>query len=447
MSTAKNRPSKSTLLEDIKQIASDHPKVVITRNFYRGRTQYKESDWQKHFSTFADFLDAAGLAEEDDEPELVETSEIAGDTWTVSLPKTRIASLAQLLEHCKVDTSIWEVERFIANKWEMAYVNKRTDAADVVPLFQVKATLKKRTQMIAIRDEIESLKREAKRFTPEPVEIIRSVQRAGNLLEINIPDVHYGKLAWGAETGHEPYDVQIADAMLLRAVDNLIERSKGYHYDLVLFVVGNDLLNADNLENQTTRGTTVTTDGRYEKTFMTVRRTITRCIERLRTIAPVKVVMVRGNHDMLTVWHLGDSLECTFDKYTDVEIDNAPTYRKYHQHGKVMLMFTHGDKGKRQDYPLLMATEKPEIFGSTKFREAHCGHTHMTKTEEQHGVRVRVLPSLSPPDDWHSENGYTGNLRNAEAYVWNEDEGLVAQFFYNDNAQPPITTTRQLSAA
>lgn len=457
MRTGKSKPSKAALIEEIKKIASDHPKVIITRNFYRGKTQYKEADWQRHFATFTQFLEESGLAEDDEEPELVETNEVVGDTWNVSMPKTRISTLPELLEHCQVDTSIWEVERFVVNKYEMGAMPKvvgqsgawerRNADPIVVPLFQVKATLKKRTQIIAIREEIESLKAEAKLYAPEPREVIRSVRHTGNMLEINIPDAHFGKLAWPAETGDRPYDVEITDAVFLRAVEALIERTKGYTYDKVLFVVGNDLFNSDNLENQTTRGTTVTTDGRYYRTFKVVRRTITQCIERLRTIAPVKVVMVPGNHDTQSVWHLGDSLECTFAKYKDVEIDNEPMYRKYHHHGQVMLMFTHGDKGKRTDFPLQMATEKPLMFGATKFRECHTGHTHMTKMDEQHGVRVRVLPALCPPDDWHSENGYTGNLRVAEAYTWNENEGLVDVAFYNDDAYPAVTTERKLVAA
>ena len=142
----------------------------------------------------------------------------------------------------------------------------------------------------------------------------------------------------------------------------------------------------------------------------------------------------------MSVWHLGESLECVFAKYKDVEIQNEPTYRKYHEHGEVMLMFTHGDKAKRTDYPLLMAQEQREMWGRTRFKECHTGHTHMTKTDEQHGVRVRVLPALCPPDDWHAEQGYVGNLRSAEAYVWNKSEGLIAQVFHNEDALVPIET-------
>jgi DNA repair exonuclease SbcCD nuclease subunit len=190
----------------------------------------------------------------------------------------------------------------------------------------------------------------------------------------------------------------------------------------------------------------VNTDGRYQKTFVIARKMIVRCIERLREIAPVKVLVVPGNHDTRATWHLGDSLECYFHRYDDVEIDNNPTPRKYFQHGNVMLMFTHGDKGKRTDYPLLMATEQRAMWGATKYRETHTGHTHMTKMDEQHGIRVRVLPALCPPDAWHSENGFVGNLRSAEGYVWNNVEGLVTQVFYNDDAFEPIETKVTIAA-
>ncbi|WP_250530714.1 hypothetical protein, partial [Caballeronia sp. NCF4] len=74
---------------------------------------------------------------------LKETSEIAGDKWTLVLPKTRIHTLEQLLEFCNVDVSVWEVERFVCNKWEMGYAvgdgpDKR---AEVEQLYQIKAFL------------------------------------------------------------------------------------------------------------------------------------------------------------------------------------------------------------------------------------------------------------------------------------------------------------------
>ena len=457
-SRAKGFPSKRELIDDLKRLGQKYPNATINRDFYRHHGKFnKDSQWSKYFSDFTQFREEAGLGQsksksrpKQSKPKKPETSEVVGDKWTIHLPSTRIHTLEQLLEYAEVDESVWKVKSFLVNKWEVGAADKvdgELKGIIVEPLFQVKATLERKSEIIAIRKEIERLKQEAREAAPYPRPVVRSIHRSGNLLEVNIPDSHFGKLAWGVETGYENYDTKIAEQTFLRALETLLDRVKGYSFDQVVFVVGNDLFNSDNIEDQTTRGTKVTTDGRYYKTFGIVRRTITQCIERLREVAPVKVIMVSGNHDQQSVWHLGDSLECYFHKYTDVEIENTPILRKYHQHGKVMLMFTHGDKGKRQDYPLLMATEKPEMFGSTRFRECHTGHTHMTKMDEQHGVRVRVLPALCPPDDWHAENGFVGNLRSAEAYVWNLDEGLVNLAFYNDDAHPQIITKTKVKIA
>ena len=446
------QPTKKQILADIRQVHKANESGNTTRAYYRKNGKY-ESHYPKHWATFAEFLDEAGIINEKPQASQPEVSEVVGDKWTVSMPKTRIHTLPQLIEYFEVDESIWEVVRFTCNKWEGFYVDKAVGSstywskpkadAHVLPLFQVKAEFKKKKDIVLAKKEIDELIAYAKELikeVPAKQTVYRENFMSGNMLEINIPDVHFGKLAWPGETGHEPYDTKIAEAMYQRAVDALLFRAKGYRFDEVLFVVGNDLLNSDDAENQTTSGTVVTTDGRYQKSFRVARRAVIAAIEKCRAVAPVKVIVVPGNHDNLSAWHLGESLEIYFERYSDVQVENEPTPRKYHQFGKVGLMFCHGHKGKRNDYPLQFATERSDIFGSTKFREIHCGHTHMTKLDEQHGVRVRVLPALCPPDDWHSENGYTGNLRNAEGYVWNREEGLIATVFYCDDAQPQIKT-------
>jgi len=438
-----NTPSKEALITDMQALIGQYNKV--TRDFYRKQGSFSEGTWSKFFPTFKDFVEAAvGNTTPSEAAKFVFTD----TTGEIFLDKTTIHTLPELLEYCEVDLSIWAVERFVVNKWSMGYATGPKDdrVAHAKDLYQVKATLVKRKEIVDARKEIEALKTEFKAELAKTVKLRRIYRTrdytTGNMLEINIPDSHFGKMSWGAETGDRPYDTPIAAETFLRALQNLIELSKGFEYDKVLFVVGNDLLNSDDELGRTTKGTFVSTDGRYQKTFGIVRKTITKAIEMLREIAPVEVVMVSGNHDNLGVWHLGDSLECCFDNYEDVTVRNEPTQRKYVRFGSVLLMLTHGDKGKREDYPLLMATERSKDFGETKYREIHTGHIHQTKLQEWHGIRVRILPSLSPPDAWHSENSFTGQQRNAEAYVWNSTHGLIAQFFHNDDSFPVIETER-----
>jgi hypothetical protein len=63
---------------------------------------------------------------------LAETDETAGDKRTITMPRTRIHTLAQLVKACDIDLNEWFVERFVCNKWEMGYIQNvsRTERTD-----------------------------------------------------------------------------------------------------------------------------------------------------------------------------------------------------------------------------------------------------------------------------------------------------------------------------
>ena len=281
-------------------------------------------------------------------PELQETNEISGNKWNIVLPKTRIHTLEQLVEYANIDLELWHVERLIINKWEVGA--KIGEELEVTPLFQVKAFLVRKKAVENARKEIEELKELAKREASLPIKIRKLNKTSGYVLEIDIADHHFGKLAWKQETGDQNYDTKIALQCFQRALGTILERVSTYTFDEILFIIGNDLFNSDDVEGRTTKGTYVSSDVRYQKTFAVVRTAMIDAIETLRRLTKqVRVVMVSGNHDHLSVWHLGDSLECYFHKYDDVAIDNSPKYHKYYQYGKVMIAWTHGDKGKIKD--------------------------------------------------------------------------------------------------
>jgi phage I-like protein len=40
--------------------------------------------------------------------------------------------------------------------------------------------------------------------------------------------------------------------------------------------------------------------------------------------------------------------------------------------------------------------------------------------------------------------GYIGAIRQAEAFVWSKKEGLLAEVFWNEDAQEPILTSTEI---
>ena len=369
---------------------------------------------------------------EQPQAEQTESISISSDLMAVVLPKTRIHTLEALIEFCEVDTTKWEVERFTCNKWEVAGKSEG-GGFDVEPLYQVKATFKpKNSKLVAFREEIEATKREWSSIFKSTIKLSDIRYKSSDdsvILECSIPDLHLRKLAWATETGWDNYDTQIAVDTFKEAVTTLIRRTSHHKFSKVLFIGGNDLFNADNIEGFTTGGTKQDVDTRYQKAFRQGKECYLWAINVLRQIAPVHYISCPGNHDNLSSWHLAELLECVYSGQKHITFDTSPTARKYIEFGKCLIGFTHGDKGKRKDYPMLMAQERREAWGRTIYREIHCGHWH-TEYEELKGVKVHVLPSLCPPDAWHADSGYVGNVRSAKAFVWHPDEGVIGDAYY-----------------
>lgn len=381
-----------------------------------------------------------------------EDRKVASD-GTVTIEKDTlqpVRTLEDLVLVCEIDLDAFEITSWGVKKWDTAIKAQRTEEDGSVTwfletrqMFGVSVKLKPRTIVQDIKAELALMIEEAAVHCPKewPTYNIENDPDARYMLELSIADHHFGKLAWWEECG-ESYDLKIAEQMFRDAVIDLLSKARHYKFEEILFVVGNDLFNSDNRNNQTTAGTPQTTEGRYQKTLRIVRKVMQDVIEELlmpRT-KKVRVVMVQGNHDTETVFMFGEILDAWFRHCPTVEIDNSPTQRKYVEYGQNMLLFTHGNEEKHEGLPLIMAQERKEMWGRTKFREVHLGHFHKRKetrfidVDEHKGVCVRILPSLCAAEDWHTSRGYIGNMRSAQAFIWEHETGLAAQF--NHNAKP-----------
>tara|TARA_R110000751_G_scaffold74041_1_gene149840 strand:- start:2253 stop:3497 length:1245 start_codon:yes stop_codon:yes gene_type:complete len=347
---------------------------------------------------------------------------------------SRIKNIDDLIEHCEIDLDVWEIERYVVNKWE---VGSNVEGTIIVePLFQIKAWLKKNTDILNIKKLRDELINEVKTFSPKYPSFNYKKIKKGHLLEVNIFDLHFGKLCWGLETG-DNYDTKIAAKRFLKAIDAIIQRSKGYDIKRVVFPVGNDFFNSDTRLNQTSAGTPQDEDVRWQKTFKEGRQLLIAGIDMLSKVAPVDVVIIQGNHDWERSFYVGDVLSCWYHNNKNVIVNNEPTPRKHYQFGNCLISYTHGNNEKTIDLPLLVASEVPKLWAATQFREIHIGHLHHKKeikfmaTQEHKGIVIRFMRSLSGTDAWHNLKGYKGATQSCEAFIWCENEGLICQFSHN----------------
>jgi hypothetical protein len=392
-----------------------------------------------------------------------EDPELSGDNLTLT---SRIAqSVEDIVKEYNIDLSLWECVGFNPGNWttpvkvkfrledsENGVLKERINATMPLIIENRKSTaiFKRKTQIIDYERFRRELTEDVKSYSPKvSIREYDDNNQSGNLLEINIPDLHLGKQAWAEETGFMNYDIKIAVQRFEDSLDDMLSRAVAQnHIERILFIVGNDLFNSDGNYPYaaTTGGTPMEDDARWQKVFRTGRQMIIRSILKLRQLAPVDVKVIPGNHDFQKAFYLGEVLEARFEGDENVTIDNSPKTRKYYKWGRCLLGFAHGNKIDESEARLInnMKHECAREWGDTIYREWHCGDIHHYKEmrqkgtscdlnkycEDIDGVIIKYLRTLMFNDEWEAKKGFISQ-KGAHLFVWNKEDGNTIEYKYN----------------
>jgi len=271
--------------------------------------------------------------------------------------------------------------------------------------------------------------------SPHYPSIKREIKQSNHLLVINPADIHIGKYANQLETA-DGYNVEIACNRVLEGLEGLIEKSKGFDVDRVLFCIGNDVLHIDNVYNTTTAGTNQDVDGKWWEHFEIALALYVKCVEILREVAPVDIIHSMSNHDYQSGFHLAHALKSWFRNDREITFDISVAHRKYYKYGKNLIGLEHGDGAKMDNLPLLMAQEQPTMWSETKYRYWYLHHLHhkvkhkWRDAKDFIGVTVEYMRSPSGTDSWHSRKGYTGVPKAVEGFLHEKVSGQVARLVH-----------------
>ena len=350
-----------------------------------------------------------------------------GNTMFIDSPVAH--DIKELMENFNIDQDYWDITKTIINEWGSVDNFNR----------QCKAWLQAKGDIIDWNTFKKEFLEDVKKLSP--VIRYKHTNLVGKAMqEINIFDLHLGKLGWKPESG-ENYDNKIAKDRFEKALVALIEYGQRFcTIDQYLFPVGNDLFNSDKdyPYPQTTAGTPQENDLRWQKSFRMGRQMICWAIDLLGQMAPVHVVVIPGNHEVQKSFYLGDLLEVKYENNKNIIIDNNPCPRKYYQYYKNMIGFSHGRETDVPEARLiqLMPQEQPRMWADTLFREWHLGDIHHKKViklrnEEDHtGIVLRYMRTLMGQDSWETWKGLKAT-RGAETYIWDKNLGMIANFNYN----------------
>ena len=321
-----------------------------------------------------------------------------------------------------IDTNLWEVVTFKNNFWQ-----SQAKGGKKISLYQSKITVKPKLFSVNLED----IKKHFDSFVPKPITLHTSSNEHSNtMIEVNICDLHLGKLAWNGDIG-EDYDYKIATKYFNDVIQNNIKKIEEYKPEKILLVWCNDFFNADGISESTTKGTPQSCDLRWQKLFMVGCDLLVNAIETLRQYAPVESFYIASNHARQAEFYALCYLSAWFKNTEDVIIHTNCKGRYYYKYGINMIGFSHSSFEKKANLSHLMSTEEPKMWAETKYREFHLGHFHREAVEEECGVILRWLPALTGTDNYHYDRGYLGAVKRSFAFVWDKNKGLVDIFITN----------------
>jgi len=376
----------------------------------------------------------------DDSP--VSDFEIKKDNekWTIITTKD-FKTPEEAMAFAGMDPTIWICYKMdiVNNDWDITakFGENETERFQTKTNKQIKVKFFfERKIPLAVEDGMEQFL--SKRMTPPKFKkIIRKAPKDPHIFVLSMPDAHFGMLAWKEECG-ESYDTKIASRLFIEAGKTLLNRAAGYNIEKIIIPIGNDLFHMNDITGVTPKQKNrLDVDGRMAKVFNKVLESYIELISFCRDFAPVELIWVRGNHDPESSWYAAKVIEAWYTNATDVNVDTFPSPQKHLVYGKNLLAWTHGDEEPHNSLAGVMAGKWPEDWGNTLFREWHLGHTHKKKEmftvigdEMRAGVRIRVIPSLSAKDFWHTCKGYM-SIRSAEGYLYSKSNGYSGHFAVN----------------
>lgn len=349
----------------------------------------------------------------------------------VYLTPEEAASPISIMKKCGFDPLLWEVVtcKLVTGSWDVTIKNADGEGEQHTNRkYSVTLTVKPLGGKLTSDQIFEVFKQ------LPPAKITQYKRIAGTyMLELPIMDFHLGKLAWSAETGAD-FDLKIAEKLWRVTVTELLGKASAFgRPELFLFPIGQDFFHFDTPSTTTTAGTQLDSDTRWQKMFTKGVELLVWGIEQCRALAPVKVIWIPGNHDTVLSYAATVGIAQRYANAGDVTVDLSPMPRKYVRYGRNLIGFAHGED-ERKRIEGLMQVEAAQDWGRTTWREYHLGHLHTERAEEKNGITFRRISSITAPDAWHSENGFIGSTRRAQAFVWDKNKGLEAILNSNVNA-------------
>lgn len=331
---------------------------------------------------------------------------------TVKTPE-QVKTLEEVIEKGKIDTKIWNVDRYVQNFW-----GSKED-----PHWQIKIWLTRKAKTDTFhKDFVNFLKNYKPKVQILPYKNYASSCPKGCLI-INKQDQHFNKWDINGDNSMEKRFYEI-----YTNTQNIAEVSAFTHkLEKIVYVIGSDQFNAE-WTGTTTRGTKMDNIDTFHNSFEAICNHELGMINMLRSYSKsLEIMFVSGNHDEHVGWHLITWLKAMFRTIPDVTFDTSPKYRKYARYGKNALMFNHGDAIKPPKLANIFPIEFSSEWSKCDNYYIFTGDKHHEITMDFHGIMFFQLPALSKAKSfWDDKQGHTCTKGELVAFLIDEKDGVAS---------------------
>lgn len=335
----------------------------------------------------------------------------------ISIKEDELKNPISLLKAHGFDIKEWELVSARNNIWN---VYSKQDG--IQELYSSKIVVKPKEQTIDYDRINEWFDKLDRKYSLPVIKTSNEYLKGNKCLLIDIADLHLNLQATLFSTGNE-YNCEIAEKLFFYVISDILSRVEKYQFNKIIFCIGGDMLNGDNLSGSTTKGTPQDSDLLYFDAIEKLYAMTIKAVEILEQKAPIDVIYISGNHDELSGYKLAKFIDAWFRHDNNVIVDYSPLPRKYVKFGRTLFVFAHD--GNVKTLPRLIADEAREYWSDINTTEVFLQHLHTEQVlTEEYNMRIQRLPTISAKSDWTVNKGF-GNKRQCKTFIFDIEDGLT----------------------
>lgn len=317
----------------------------------------------------------------------------------------------------------WEIISWTFGKWETAIKDE-----GIQEQCTFRAKIKPRVQELTQEENEEIVRRIVANIQPIKLPKVKKDKSINNdkMIMLTIADLHLGRYCNKKDTGLD-YNLSIAKDYFHHIIDELMGWQEMLKAGTLLYTIGNDYFNYDNINGTTSKGTPLMSSCTYREMYEEGLNLQIEALCKIRKIChftKIVVQMVQGNHDELLDYTMYLTLKKLFETDDMFEFsDDYKPIQKY-EFGNNLIVQQHGDINPKQ-----LVSRLPVICGKEwsdhENRYFISNHRHSGKKEEDlNSIKWIQQNTIIPTDSYEYKLGFIGEIADQSMYAFDKQDGM-----------------------